>query len=38
MNGYLYPAYTLAKKMLKHDMNIKKMKKVNINNLKEVRI
>ncbi len=38
MNGYLYPAHTLEKKKLKHDMNIKKMKKVNINNLKEVRI
>jgi hypothetical protein len=38
MNGYLYPAYTLEKKMLKHDMNIKKMKMVNINNFKEVQI
>jgi hypothetical protein len=38
MNGYLYPTYTLEKEMLKHDTNIKKTKKVNINNLKEVRI
>jgi hypothetical protein len=34
----IYIQLTPLKKMLKHDMNIKKMKQVNINNLEEVKI